>query len=188
MRESEESVTSIGSMHGLTASCPFIDEPYRLPELLSVVLFRSLISGLMVLGMLSASSLPCADLVSPSDALQRVEFARASRIHERHERHGGHVVAINSAEHVHGASAPDRTGVESAVSSVGRDESVYVTAPCLCGCQSDSSASSSPRTQLNLVALPSSPDLFAQSIFDAKVSISSPMLTKRFPVSDWTPI
>ena len=188
MRESEESVTPIGSMHGLTASCPFIDEPYRLLELLSVVLFRSLISVLMVLGMLSASSLPCADLVSPSDALQRVELARTSRAHERHERHGGHVVAINSAEHVHGASAPDQTGVESAVSSVGRDESVYVTAPCLCGCQSGSSTPSSSRIQLQLVALPPSPDLFAQSIFEARVPISSPVLTKRFPVSDWTPI
>jgi len=147
-----------------------------------VVFFRSPISVAVVLGVLSASSLPCADLFAPSDRLQRVELARASGVH------GELAAAMNATGHVHGVSAPARPRVESSVFSGGRDESARLTAPCLCGCQSSSSISSAPGTQLSIVALPSLPDLLAQSLFETRFANSSPLPTGRFPVPDWTPI
>jgi hypothetical protein len=95
---------------------------------------------------------------------------------------------MNVTGHVHGVSALERPEAQVAEDSGRRDQAMRFTAPCLCGCQLRSSASSASGTQLTIVTLPSAACLPMHSIFESNFTISSREPARRALTPDWIPV
>lgn len=136
--------------------------------------------------MLSASSLPCVDPISPAGRSQRVESVRNTGTDGKHD------ITLHSAMHSagrgQGQSASQQAHAQVSVDAAHLDDSLRFTAPCLCGCQRGAPASSVAGTQLSIVALPSFPGLPIQPVLESRSLISLPQKTMRDPVPDWIPI